>query len=68
VGLRTGLNTTAKKTIPSPCRESNPDRPARSLVAIPTEISGLYFSQQFYFCYRRRRRHRIDSFLLLIRL
>jgi hypothetical protein len=30
-----------KRKIPSLCRESNPDRPASSLVAIPTELSRL---------------------------
>jgi len=28
------LDTVAKKKIPSPCRESNPERPVRSIVTI----------------------------------
>jgi hypothetical protein len=32
MGPRTGLDPVVKRKIPSPCRESNPDRPARSLV------------------------------------
>jgi hypothetical protein len=30
VGLRAGPDAVSKRKIPSPCRESNPDRPARS--------------------------------------
>jgi hypothetical protein len=44
VGLRVGLDAVAKRKIPIPRRNSNPDRldrPARSLVAIPTELSRL---------------------------
>jgi len=36
VGSRAVLDAVAKRKIPSLCRESNPDRPACSLVAIPT--------------------------------
>jgi hypothetical protein len=39
-----GLDTVSKRKIPSPRRESNPDRPLRSLVAIPTELSRLLFN------------------------
>jgi hypothetical protein len=39
VDLRLILDAVAKRKIPSPRRESNPVRPARSLVAIPTELS-----------------------------
>jgi hypothetical protein len=38
MGPRTGLDVTAKRKHPSPCRESNPGRPFRSLVTIPTEL------------------------------
>jgi hypothetical protein len=44
VGPRAVLNTLVKRKVPSPRRESKtdrPDRPARSLVAIPTEVSRL---------------------------
>jgi hypothetical protein len=34
VGPRASLDAVAKRKIPSPRRESNPNRPARSLVAI----------------------------------
>jgi hypothetical protein len=40
VGSRAGLNVVSKRKIPSPRRESNPDRPALSQ-SIPTEISLL---------------------------
>jgi hypothetical protein len=43
VGLRAGVDVVAKRQIPSRCRESNPARLARSLVAIPTELSQLLF-------------------------
>jgi hypothetical protein len=39
VGPRTGLDVVVERKIPSPRRESNSSRPARSLVAIPTELS-----------------------------
>jgi hypothetical protein len=35
VDPRAGLDAVAKRKIPSPCRESNPCRQARGLVAIP---------------------------------
>jgi hypothetical protein len=41
VGPRAGLDVTEKRKISFPCRESNPGRPACSLVAIPTELSRL---------------------------
>jgi hypothetical protein len=40
VTLRLGLDAVAKK-IPSPCRESEASRPARSLVTILTELLDL---------------------------
>jgi hypothetical protein len=43
VGPRAGLDAVAKRKILSHCRESNPGRPARSPVAIPTELSRLLF-------------------------
>jgi hypothetical protein len=36
---RVGLNAVARRKSPSPCRESNPGRPARSLVTILTEVA-----------------------------
>jgi hypothetical protein len=41
VGPRAGLDATEKNKISCPCRETNPSRPARSLVAIPTELSRM---------------------------
>jgi hypothetical protein len=44
VGPRDVLEAVVKRKIPSPRRESNSrnsDRPARSLVAVPTELSRL---------------------------
>jgi hypothetical protein len=41
VGHRAGLDTVAERRNPSPCRESNPIRPVRSLVTILTELSRL---------------------------
>jgi hypothetical protein len=41
MGPRAGLDAVVKRRIPSPCRELNPDRPGRSLVSIPTELSRL---------------------------
>jgi hypothetical protein len=43
VGPRAGLNAVAKRKIPNPFRESNPSRPARSLVCILTYC--LHWSQ-----------------------
>jgi len=45
MGQRTGLDAVArgKKKNPSPYREFNPDRPARSLDTILTELQRLYF-------------------------
>jgi hypothetical protein len=40
-GTRASLDAVTKRKIPDPCRESNPDRPDSSLVAIPTELSRL---------------------------
>jgi hypothetical protein len=42
VGPRGGLDTVAKIKVSTPCRESNPDRPACSLVTILTELSRLH--------------------------
>jgi hypothetical protein len=41
VGLRAGLDAVVKRRIPRSCRVSNSDRPARSPVTIPTELSRL---------------------------
>jgi hypothetical protein len=41
VGPSTGLDAVAKRNIPWPFRESNPSRPACSLVTILTELSRL---------------------------
>jgi hypothetical protein len=41
VVLKTGLDAVAKRKIPSPFREWNPDHPTRSLVTIVTELSRL---------------------------
>jgi hypothetical protein len=41
VGPRAGLDEMSKRKITSPCQESNPDSPVRSLIAIPTELSRL---------------------------
>jgi hypothetical protein len=41
VGDRAGLNKVAKRKIPSPFRESNSGRSARSLITILTELSRL---------------------------
>jgi hypothetical protein len=38
VGPRAGLDAVAKRKIPCPCRESSPDRSARNLVGIRTEL------------------------------
>jgi hypothetical protein len=38
VGSSARLDAVAKRKIPRPCRESNPGRPARSLVTILTEL------------------------------
>jgi hypothetical protein len=37
------LDFVAKKKDPSPCRESNPGRPAHSVVILLTELSRLTF-------------------------
>jgi hypothetical protein len=37
---RADLSAVAERKIPSPYQESNPCRPVRSLVAIPTELPG----------------------------
>jgi hypothetical protein len=34
VGPRAGVDTVANRKLPSPCQESNPDRPARSVLKI----------------------------------
>jgi hypothetical protein len=38
VDLRAGVDAEAKRKIRSPCRESNPVLPARSLITIVTEL------------------------------
>jgi hypothetical protein len=38
VGPRTGLDAVVNRRNPCPCRESNPSRPARSLVTMITEL------------------------------
>jgi hypothetical protein len=48
MGPIAGLDAVAKTEIPSPCLESNPERPARSLVVVPTEISGLLKRTYFH--------------------
>jgi hypothetical protein len=40
VGPRAGLDAEARRKILTPCRESNPGGPARSLVTILTELRG----------------------------
>jgi hypothetical protein len=62
VGPRTGLDAVAKRKIPSPFRESNPNHPAHSQVALPTELSRYcrmlilkYFN--FFFSVSSYRRH-----------
>jgi hypothetical protein len=39
VGFRDGLDAVVKRKISTLCRESNPRRPARSLVIMLTELS-----------------------------
>jgi hypothetical protein len=41
VGPRAFLDAVVKRKIPSPCRESNRSRPARSPLTILTELSRL---------------------------
>jgi len=38
VGLRAGVDPVARREIPCPSRESNPDRPDRSVVTVLNEI------------------------------
>jgi hypothetical protein len=47
VGPRAGLDEMAKRKIRSRCRESNPDRPVRILIAILTELPDFLFSVFF---------------------
>jgi hypothetical protein len=47
-GLRAGMDKVVKRKIPSPRWESNPDYPARNLVAIPTELSRLLIDQRLF--------------------
>jgi len=44
VDLRASLNLVAKRKIPNPCRELNPDFPASSIVAM--------WNSEFYFLLR----------------
>jgi hypothetical protein len=46
VGPGVGLDAMKKRKISFSCLESNPGHPARSLDAIPTELSGLRYSYQ----------------------
>jgi hypothetical protein len=48
VDFRAGLYSVAKRKIPTPCRESNSARPARSLVTMLTELSRLIFWNDNY--------------------
>jgi hypothetical protein len=41
VGPRTSMDAVVKRKIPYPCQESNPDRPARNLVAMLNELQRL---------------------------
>jgi len=41
VGTRASLDAVAKRKIPSPCRQSNPDHPTYNLVAILTALFRL---------------------------
>jgi hypothetical protein len=42
------LDAVAKRKVFSHCRETNPDRPAHSLVVIPTELSWYYCDDYSY--------------------
>jgi hypothetical protein len=69
VGPSADLGTVAKRKILTPCREMNPHRPARSLVAISTELLRFFYlevltqshrtsctglkSKQMFFCTNR---------------
>jgi hypothetical protein len=44
VGPRAGLDAVAREENPNSCQESNPDRLARDLVAILTELRELIFT------------------------
>jgi len=46
MGPRAGLAAVAKREIQTLCLTSNPDRPLRSLVSIPTELSRLLLYKQ----------------------
>jgi hypothetical protein len=57
MGSRAGLDAVTKRENPCPARESNPDRPSRSVVTILTELSRLsdmnnefseFYSDRFY--------------------
>jgi hypothetical protein len=43
VGPKDSLNAVAKRKILCPCQELNPDRPARSLATILTELTVILF-------------------------
>jgi len=47
VELRGGLDEERKKTHCCLCQESNPARPARSLVTILTELPRLHYESRF---------------------
>jgi hypothetical protein len=53
VGTTAGLDTVAKRKIPILCRKKNPDRPAHSLVAIPTELLWLLIRNVGLLNYRK---------------
>jgi hypothetical protein len=48
VAPSTCLDAVAKRKIPSPFRKSNPDRPARKVVAIPTDLSRIIIEIRYY--------------------
>jgi hypothetical protein len=42
-----GLDAVGKRRNPFPCRESKPNPPARSLVAMLTEVDEIIHDQEF---------------------
>jgi hypothetical protein len=53
VGLRASLDAKEERRISCPFRESNPGRPTRSTVAVPSELSRL----PYLFPFRKKKRH-----------
>jgi len=51
VGLRVGLDMVTKTNYSCPCQESNPGRPARSLVTILTDTSIRFPAVNIYRTY-----------------